>query len=287
MKLKSCPDHFYFPQKGDILYHYTSAEGAAAILNSNSFWLSEFSKMNDRAEYTYARDKFIEFYKCRDVFVEEIPRYTNTFMRLLLESRFLMLIGCVTRARNDCFLWEHYANNGTGCVIGLDASWLEKRAGVTLRRVSYDPQYMKDYVNSGLSMLQEHYEDHPTRGDELKELASFFSLDLFAFKDPQYSSEQEIRISRLTVIDESFELGIKDAGGHTDSGKAISPLPIYSRGGQYGNVPYIELPLGDKARKTSIKSVGFGPRFSEDHKQAFLSSVRHHNSIKFWSASAQ
>lgn len=60
-------EHFYSPPPGQLLYHYTSLSGAEALIQNQTLRLSEFSMMNDRSEYTYAKAQFVEAYQNRKV----------------------------------------------------------------------------------------------------------------------------------------------------------------------------------------------------------------------------
>jgi hypothetical protein len=157
-----------------------------------------------------------------------------------------------------------------GCIIGLDANWLATQAGVAIRKVSYDIDFLEEFVNVGLSVLQSQYEDDPEDRKELAQLATIFALDLYAFKDPRFRSEMEVRISRLTLIDDAAEFGLRDPGGHRDNGQSLPTLPVLQRKGPYGSTRFVELPIWDDDRKPVIRSLGFGPKIDVE----FETSVR-------------
>lgn len=273
--------HFFRPEADQLLYHYTTAEGAAAILRSRALRLSEFSKMNDSSEYHYAKKKFVEAYQNREVWIEEIPRWIANISLNTHEPSTVMMIGCLTEDQDDVGLWERYAASGKGCVLGLDANWLVKRAGVTIRRVSYDPNYLRRFAESGLMMLQSHYEENPEDRNGLIELAQMFVLDLYAFKDPRFISEREVRISRLTLTDDTEEFGLVDPGGQSIDGHALPALPIQQRIGAYGPTRFVDLPLWDDEQHV-IKSLGFGPKIEVESEALVKSATRKHSQISLW-----
>jgi hypothetical protein len=198
------------------------------------------------------------------------------------EPATVMMIGCLTEDRDDVGLWERYADGGKGCVLGIDALWLEERAGVKMRRVCYDADYLRRFVNVGLKMLQSHYEENPEDSDELELLATMFPLDLYAFKDPRFRSEMEIRISRLTVTESSAEYGLRDPGGHRGDGAKVPALVVQKRQGRYGPTRFVELPLWDEDQISAIKSVGFGPN-ADAEKEAFIKRAANKiPKITFW-----
>jgi hypothetical protein len=251
--------HFFTPKAGQILYHYTTSAGADAIIQSNKLRLSEFSMMNDASEYLYARSKFVESYQNREVWIEEVPRWMANIKLNTHSPATVMMIGCLTEDRDDVGLWERYADRGKGCVLGFDAIWLAERAGVAIRRVSYDPEYLREFVNAGLAMLQSHYEQNRNDREELAQLAATFVLDLYAFKDPRFHSEMEVRISRLTLTEETAPYGLREPGGHRSDGTDVPALPVQRRQGQYGPTRFVDLPLWDEELRSVIRSVGFGP----------------------------
>ena len=275
-------EHFFRPAGNQILYHFTTVEGARAILRSKTLRLSEFSMMNDKSEYTYARDKFVKTYREREVWVEEVPRWMAAIRLVTHEPATTMMIASLCEDGDDVGLWDRYANQGNGCVIGLDAHWLADRAGVAIRRVSYNPDYLRDFVNAGLGMLQDQYQDNPSDLDTLTELASFFVLDLYAFKDPRFQSEKEIRIGRLTATDESAPYCLIDPGGHRADGTGTPPLPVLRRNGPFGPVRYIDLPLQNDGQDSAIKSVGFGPSTKSACKLLVEQTVCEIPEIEIW-----
>ncbi len=273
--------HFFKPCPGQLLYHYTNAEGAEAIIGNETLRLSEFSMMNDSSEYTYAKKRFLEFYYSREVRIEEVPRYLMSMRLASHESATVMMIGCLTEERDDVGLWDRYASRGTGCVIGIDASWLENRAGVTLRRVSYEPDDMRDFVNTGLMMLQGQYEEDPEDVDQLSELAAFLILDLYSFKDPRFRSEYEVRISRLAHVDASANYGLADVVGHNDDGEDLPPLPVQLLKSRVGPKRFIDLPLRYSEPRSAIRSVGLGPTATVETRSRIAEACRD-NAIEIW-----
>lgn len=44
----------------DVVYHYCSLDTFLSIISSGTLWLSDIMKSNDKAEFTYCRDKVNE-----------------------------------------------------------------------------------------------------------------------------------------------------------------------------------------------------------------------------------
>jgi hypothetical protein len=131
-------------------------------------------------------------------------------------------------------------------------------------------------------MLQTHYQQNPKDRDGLNELASLFAADLFAFKHPAFSSENEVRISRLRIQDEKADHLLTDPGGHTSSGRRVAPYTVKERDGVFGRTRYIELPLSFRDR-SAIKSIGFGPACPDETMSEFRKVEKSgSNRVKFW-----
>ncbi len=267
--MKNSVPHHFRAKDGEVLYHYTSSEGALAILRNQIFWLSEYSKTNDSSEYLYARDKFIKFSKERNVWIDDLPRFVATTALVGSEANTVMTVGCLTKRKDDLGQWDRYADKARGCVVGIDANYLQNEAGVALRKINYRAADLRQFVNIGLSMLQRQYEEDPNDIDGLKELARFFVADLFAFKDKAFALEREIRVSRLLVADVSGTHGLKDEGGHRADGTSVAPLPIKLRVGPFGPTRYVELPLTTRSGKSAIRSIGFGPTCPDNVQSEF------------------
>ncbi|NEJ98816.1 hypothetical protein [Rhizobium ruizarguesonis] len=273
--------HFFEPHPGQLLYHYANTEGAEAIIANETLRLSEFSMMNDSSEYTYAKKRFLETYHNREVWIEEVPRYLMSMRLASHEAATVMMIGCLTEERDDVGLWDRYGSNGAGCVVGIDASWLANRAGATLRRISYEPGDMRDFVNAGLLMLQGQYEEAPKDTGQLSELAAFFILDLYAFKDPRFRSEREVRISRLADADASTMHGLAPVVGHNDNGEELPPLPVQLFNSRFGPKRFIDLPLRYSEPRSAIRSVGLGPTATAETRKKIVAACGCSN-IDIW-----
>ena len=277
--------HHFNYETGDILYHYTTAEAAEAIVRTNCIWLSEFSKTNDKSEYEYAKRKYIQFYQERKIYHDDTPRYLTNMKLFSHETNVIMMIACFARERDDLALWDRYADRARGCVIGIDTHWLATRAGVAIRQVSYDEYYLGEFVNAGLQMIQDQYKKEPKNHAALTTLASLFVLDLYAFKDPRFRSESEVRISRATLVDGTHEFGLRDPGGKRADGSYVEQLPIRQRQGQYGPTRYLELLLGDGETLSAIRSIGFGPRSDESETSRVCAALANRTGIDIWRSS--
>ncbi len=254
------PPHFYAAAKDVPFFHYTSLDGAIGMLTSRTIWMSDFACMNDPQEYHYARAAFLEAYHARTRYIDLAPRLHLTTSLLSLEANTRMFIACVSPTNDDPHQWERYGDGGRGCVIELDAEFLEQRAGIAIRQVVYSRRDFERVVDAGLRMMQSQYEAAPNDHEELEYLAKSFVSDFYAFKHPDFAPEQEIRLSRLIVGQGD---SLEDIGGYQSDETPVPALPILRRNGATGITPYIALPLR-RAHDDAIRSVIVGSNFPGD-----------------------
>ena len=274
--------HLYVPAPDQLLYHYTSFETANLILNSNSFRLSEYTMLNDESEFKYAKSVFIDEMKKRRVYVDAGIRALLAMTFPAFTKKTVMLVGSMTENRDDVSMWDRYAEHGSGCVLGLEATWLLNFAGVALRKIVYEEDYLRNFTNATLRMLNENFETSKIDPNETVRLVGLLIADLFSFKDPRFNSEQEIRISRLVLADEATSTGLMDSSGHTSVGAILEPLQIGQRIGQYGTTRFLDLPLGTSNANSAIKSIGLGPKCSLGKNAIYDLLGRTANGVQIW-----
>jgi hypothetical protein len=146
-----------------VVYHYTSIEAARAMLGSRSIWLSEHTAMTDSSEFAYAREQLFSLLGSRTVYMDQLTRYHVVLAVEELAANTGLMIGSLTARRDDLGQWRNYATNGSGCVLGLDARYLECDAGVAIRTVVYEERLVDQMLRLGLGVVQEQYAEHPRR----------------------------------------------------------------------------------------------------------------------------
>lgn len=258
--------HRFNAQDHPVLYHYTSAAAARAIVEAPALWLSESTALNDTSEFTYGRDRLIALLQQREVYVETAPRLC---LAMALEGMRLntgLMIGSLTTRSDDLGQWRAYGDSAAGCVIGIDSRFLYDRAGVAVRAVVYDPEIVDLVLKAGLTVVQESYEEHPNNIAEVIESARWLTSDLFAIKHPAFADEREIRVSRMLVSDGYG--GLVDVGGNGESGKRTPSFPVKTRMGAFGPTRYLSLPLTDGHGGHAIRSIGFGPAMTVGDRAA-------------------
>ncbi len=275
--------HYYDPRPGDIIYHYTTVGAAKAILDAQKIWLSEYEKTNDESEFKFAKEKFATaINRLSDSYTDESIAVYHERLKAF-EERQCMMLGSFTESKDDLTQWERYADRSTGCVIGLNAYWFWKYPGIRMHRVIYDQEFLDNLVEANLYIMDDVRKRLKQIPSEL--LGSQFVFEQFCFKDPRFSSENEIRITRsvlknpasLSGLDDSFmkELKIKFPGPFA------KPFEINVRDGPYGATRYIELPISFEGR-SAVRSVGFGPRCEKADELEVRTACKGLRGVSYW-----
>jgi len=238
--------------------------------------------MNDPREFLYAKEHCRAAIFDRSIDVVDPVRGMAGISMTQLEQETLMLIGCLTRQRDAPQQWLKYADEGRGCVIGIDAEYLAHDAGVAIRTVNYDVAYLRKVMRSGLLMLQSEYQKKPPDYKELVTLSRFFAADLFAFKEHAFAQEQEVRISRMVNREATETHGYRDVGGHDRNRTPLPALPLAVRTNASGDCLYMALPL-NQGDAQGVRSIGFGPHCLESARQELLEQARRlSHSVDIW-----
>ena len=234
---------------------------AQAMVKNRSIWLSEHTAMNDASEFAYARDRLLALIRDREVYLDPLVRYCLVFAVDGLAEGIGLTLGSLTARRDDLSQWRNYADDGAGCVLGIDASYLEHDAGVAIRTVLYDETEVDHLLRTALEVVQQQCADAPDDVATLMDFARHAAVDLFNIKHPGFADEREVRIARMLVRAEDGSLS--DVGGNRTDGSQVPPLPVGERQGAFGNTKYVALPLTRTDNSSAIVSVGLGPTMSD------------------------
>ena len=262
-----------------IVYHYTSVAAGQAMVESRSIWLSEHTAMNDSSEFTYARDRLFMLLRDREVYMDKLARY---FIVLTVEELIKgtgLMLGSLTARRDDLSQWRSYANNGAGCVLGIDAAYLERDAGVAIRTVVYDESEADLMLRLSLGVVQQQYVDAPDDVATLMDFARHAAVDLFNIKHPGFADEREVRIAHMLVRADDGSLS--DVGGNRADGGKVSPMPVAERTTAFGRTNYVALPLIRPNGSSAVVSVGLGPTMS-DTERARLRALFEAQGLAVW-----
>lgn len=240
-----------------IVYHYTSVAAARAMVETRSIWLSEHTAMNDASEFAYARDRLTVLMRDREVYMDTLARYCMVFaVEGLIQDTGLML-GSLTARRDDLSQWRNYASNGAGCVLGIDAAYLEHDAGVAIRTVLYDESEVDRMLRTALEVVQQQCAEAPDDVATLMDFTRHAAADLFNIKHPGFADEREVRIARMLV--RARDGTLSDIGGNCTHGSDVPAMPVARRIGAFGETSYVALPLIRRDGSNAIVDLGLGP----------------------------
>jgi hypothetical protein len=242
------------------VYHYTSVTAARTMVETRTIWMSEYTAMNDASEFAYARDRLAALLKNRDVYVETLARTCVIFALEGLTANTGLMLGSLTARRDDLGQWRSYSGNGAGCVLGIDARYLEHEAGVAIRTVLYEKALVDKMLRTSLEIVQAQADEAPDDMDELMAFARHLVADLFNIKHPGFADEREVRIARMLI--RKGEGSLEDVGGNRTDGGAVPALSVGTRTGAFGETRYIALPLSREDGSSAIVSAGLGPTIS-------------------------
>jgi hypothetical protein len=214
------------------LYHYTTADGARGIVESQTIWGSDARYLNDSGELTYI-DKVVA-----TAASELRPQYAEGVAADFLDGATMGLFGasgdrvyvvCFCAHGDQLSQWRGYPRDGRGFALGFDAQTVKGAAPLLLRKVLYDEREqvreVRDVLVFFCDWLSSVVPDDAWRTSlcslALLEAGHVLAECLFSFKHQAFSEEAEWRLVQVSR-------------GELDDAVQI-------RTGPFGLVPYIEM----------------------------------------------
>ena len=110
------------------LYHYTDGQGLKGILESETFWFTDYRHLNDPSELTHGMD--MAHAAARDIATGADGRvriFLDCLSDMFSQHNFVnvtpdtleFFIASFSRERDDLGQWRNYAGNGRGFALGL------------------------------------------------------------------------------------------------------------------------------------------------------------------------
>lgn len=240
-----------------LMYHYCDENVLKSILENKKIWLSDIYKMNDSSEFEWARKVFVQVLKKnKHLFEQEFRIYIIS--SVFSGDQVLPLIACFSKNGDLLSQWRAYTSDASGFSIGLSMQLVYEGLGVNLNSVVYEKKIQSDLILETLKELHSNWLMLDKDYKAIDFYAKRFSIDLHYFKNPTFFEEQEIRVTRLVVKDESDNF--IDVGGNSEL-KKIESLPILSRQRKGESIKYLELPI-DLPTQDVIKEIIIGPKNS-------------------------
>jgi hypothetical protein len=269
------------------LYHYTTIDGLFGITSTGSLWVADVRFMNDSSELSYAISIIDEVIDevlsgvTDQALAKLLPNRSGLADIFELGER--PFIACFCKVDDLLSQWRGYGADKAPVSLGLDLStWasvglLPKRT--FLRKVIYDREEQRRLVRAvvetwlGTIKTLLNKDDSPETGEVLPYPAIWALQEALlehhlCFKHPAFSEEQEWRLIKLVDVREEFrllenrrseeilaatrqrmqEMGLDMPEHSTAWAQANAEgIEIKFRRSALGLVPYVELPLLDRA----------------------------------------
>jgi hypothetical protein len=139
----------YEPNKR--IYHYTTAQGLIDILQSEEIWFSDYKKLNDPQEVSFARAYLFNILnKLECKFAESfVPSLKNFIEHSLFGNNLFHYYICSCCKRADYLpAWRYYADNGFGFAISFSSTSFLKPATDLDKTPSIITQVLYDDIES-------------------------------------------------------------------------------------------------------------------------------------------
>jgi hypothetical protein len=246
----------------EIVWHYTSWEGLAGILESNELWATDYRCLNDLTECMHAlevaRGRFGALFGYLNYRIEEISSGRETLTAAYVTS--------LSYAFDSLGQWRAYAQGSAGVALGFSKNALERLGelyGFKLRRCVYTSAEKETVFREMHDRWQAFYDDGVRRADAAQTdlerhlidkplgtmgaavFQEFMSAISLRFKHPSFEEEDEVRLAT------GFE-GFPGDMGHYPS----FPQPYGSRKRGTMEVPYYRMPLSVAPARERAKVSG-------------------------------
>ena len=244
------------------LWHYTSADGIRAIIDTGRIRLSHARFLNDPTEVVFGWDVV------RDALDAAIAAATNLkpFFEMTREvagdvyHKTHYFTFCLSARPDSLSQWRAYGGGGEGYSLGFDSGRIltttEPDVTCVLARMRYADEDRKALLQLGLNAAKKFFakllRDEVAQPERLGIahranvlLSKFMMVAALSFKNPSFEDEQEWRLV---------------AGLHRDEPSAEPLLrEVAFRSGASIVKPYLDLPLKPETKRLPIAKIMFGP----------------------------
>lgn len=202
----SLGDHIW---SGGEFCHYTDLNGLKGIVENNEVWLSDHRFLNDMTEHSYGKQLAI------NIINESMHTVEPTNFSTVLEDVLKIIIDCspvfyvasMSLGRDKLDQWKGYGRNQESiCIVFRNDSALGRDGVLTQLpaiepiQVIYNIEDQEQRIRTIISIFKSEFETNaPCGPSEMfrlwqKNMAFMIAHQLIRFKDPEYSSEEEIRL---------------------------------------------------------------------------------------------
>lgn len=279
--------------RGGLVWHYTTLDTLALIVQSNSLLATEVGFQNDIRETSTADAAFRDVLESMAAagslghFARQALRYladedewqptiSVVSNELIRNARFIL---CASNDPDSLYAWRTYAQGGISCAIGLDpraALGVVDPAGTSSqprmhhwRSVEYSPDKIRQHAQGVLEQLADRWSQAGGSGSTDEDLDAAFGVIVTSLaamrtrvramaKDPAFADEDE---QRVTVNWFSHEAVMTTPS-------SMGPRPqvrlVASEHGRWGET----VERADLAPKLPIRAVRLGPDAPESAEPA-------------------
>jgi hypothetical protein len=268
------------------LYHYTTLSGLLGITSSQSLWASDVRYMNDASELAYAAELISDAVTetlskvDNEVLRAALPErrgFANAFEYGIGRTR--PFVACFCEEEDLLSQWRGYRASETGYSLGMDLRAVAIPPNTHLRKVVYDSAEQRNEVRDVVEVWLRTAESllGPERGLAAEDVFPYPAIwalqealaeHHLRLKHPGFAEEREWRLIKLVDVREELrlldqrrtdemlrvtreqmrELGVEMPDMRTAWGEANAEgVDIKFRASPIGLVPYVELPLRERA----------------------------------------
>lgn len=248
----------------NLLFHYTTWQGLAGIVASQTFWYTAHDCTNDSSELTSADQRVLELVTSfQETAAPPVARVLKGFVALFertkISAQATLYLACFSRARDKPSQWRNYADEGRGVCLALrvlDERILDEH-GAKLVRGSHPVYYTEsDWLNivtagfqkvisSFLSYINSTGHDRVwAEGVTWSALSRIAAVAAISVKGPAWAEEEEWRSTAF-------------------SAPTYDPKPL-NRDSSGRKVKYLPLRMRTAPLRLVFDEVILGPRCSAD-----------------------
>jgi hypothetical protein len=255
----------------DAFCHYTSLPGLIGIIENNEIWLSDHRFLNDQSEYSYGKElatKVINNW----IASEKDNQFKKFLVELLdlisIRSNSCHYVASMSLAPDTLDQWKGYGKNRESvCIIfsGDFDLWNHGNTHPTHIRQSpiiYNQNEQTELINKIIDLYKSNFSGNIEKFTYpfLKDLAFLIESQFILFKNKEYASEREIR---LTISNLEHILK-KKKPKHRISNGLIIP---------YITTKYISIENHPTLKPLPIKEIIVSPTTSQDSMQSIMTFI--------------
>jgi hypothetical protein len=191
----------------NVLYHYTTWEGAAGIISSQRFWATAHDCTDDKAELLSADSIIVETARelrrnATHLAAEVLDSFLRDYTKEQVTRVMPIYLACFSILRDDSEQWRRYGDNGRGVCLGLRVLNEPKSQGPDLGdaliKVDYSEASWRENVRAHMGQVCSFlsYRNASPAGKKLALLALYriAAFTSIMAKQPAWEVEQEFRL---------------------------------------------------------------------------------------------